>query len=165
MIPEKYKNIQILDKGKHGLVYKATFKNKFVAIKVKLPSSKSENTAILEANYLKKANELGIGPKLIENTENYVVMEFIDGIRIDKFLESATEKDKIKVIKDVLIQLKKLDEAKINKSELTNPYKHIIVKENLKPVLIDFERARFTTKPKNISQFKEYLKKNKIDFS
>lgn len=163
-LPKKFKNVEILDKGKHGLVYKAEYKHQMVAIKVKLPSSKSENTAILEANYLKKVNEFNIGPKLIENNEDYVVMEFIDGIRIDKFLETANKEDKIKVIKDVLKQLELLDKNNINKSELTNPYKHIIVQENLKPVLIDFERARFTMKPQNVNQFKEYLKKHNIIF-
>jgi putative serine/threonine protein kinase len=162
-LPEKFKNVEILDKGKHGLVYKANFKNKEVAIKVKLPSSKSENTAILEANYLKKVNQFKIGPKLIENTEDYVVMEFIDGIRIDKFLEQAKEEEKSIVIKEILRQLEVLDDNKINKMEMTNPYKHIIITKNLKPVLIDFERARFTDKPKNISQFKEYLKKLQIN--
>jgi len=164
-IPSKYKNIQLWDKGKHGLVYKAQYKTQDVAIKVKLPSSKSQNTSLLEGNYLKHVNKLGIGPKLIETTENYVVMEFIDGTRIDKFLETANKEEKIKVIKAILKQLELLDKNNINKSELTNPYKHIIIKKDLTPVLIDFERSRFTTKPKNISQFKEYLKKHQLDFS
>jgi len=161
-IPTKYKEIELLDKGKHGIVFKAKLKNKVVAIKCKLPSSKSENTAILEANYLKKVNELGIGPKLIESDNSYVVMEFIDGIRIDKFLETATKREKEIVIKKLLEQLEKLDKFGINKMEMTNPYKHIIIKNNLDPVLIDFERARFSNKTKNISQFKEYIKKHDL---
>lgn len=161
MLPSKFKNVQELDSGKHGLIYKAEYNNEFVAIKVKKPSSESQNTAILEANYLEKVNELGIGPKLIEKNENYVVMEFIDGIRIDKFLEEASEEDIKIVIDKIMEQLKKLDEAGINKMEMTNPYKHIIVR-NLEPVLIDFERARFSPKSKNVNQFNEYLKKNSI---
>jgi putative serine/threonine protein kinase len=162
-IPSKYKNVQLWDKGKHGLVYKAQYKTQDVAIKVKLPSSKSQNTSLLEGNYLKHVNELGIGPKLIETTENYVVMEFIDGTRIDKFLEKASQREISKVIKAILKQLELLDDAGINKMEMKNPYKHIIVKKDLTPVLIDFERSRFTTKPKNISQFKEYLKRVTLD--
>ncbi|MGE0792843.1 MAG: RIO1 family regulatory kinase/ATPase [Candidatus Woesearchaeota archaeon] len=160
IFPKKYKEIELLDKGKHGLVYKAKLKDKFVAIKTKLPSSKSQNTAILEANYLEKVNKFNIGPKLIEKNENYVVMEFIEGVRIDKFLETATNEEKEKVINNILKQLETLDKNNINKSELTNPYKHIIINKKLKPVLIDFERARFKTKPQNVNQFKEYLKKH-----
>lgn len=163
MLPSKFKNIEILDSGKHGLVYKAELDGQIVAIKVKKPESESQNTAILEANYLEKANLLGIGPKLIEKNEDYVVMEFIDGLRIDKFLEEASSEDIQLVMKKVISQLEKLDSLGINKMEMTNPYKHIIVR-NLEPVLIDFERARFSPKSKNVNQFKEYMKKNSISF-
>jgi len=163
--PEEFQNVQEIDSGKHGVVYKAIYQNKEVAIKVKNPKSHSQNTAILEAHYLEKVNLLGIGPKLILKTEDYVVMEFIDGERIDRFIQNASITDKKMVMQKVLEQMEKLDKAGINKMEMTNPYKHIIIKSNLEPVLIDFERARFNLKPQNISQFKEYLKKHSLDIS
>ena len=53
-----------------------------------------------------------------------------------------------------------LDKLKINKKELTNPYKHIII--NKKIVMIDFERCYFTDKPKNVSQFCQFLMSKKV---
>ena len=65
-------------------------------------------------------------------------------------------------MENVFLQLLKLDELKINKFELTNPYKHIIVNKKDLPVMIDFERARFTEQPKNITQFLQYISSNNI---
>ena len=38
-----------------------------------------------------------------------------------------------------------------------HPVKHIIIGKNRKPVLIDFERCRKTEKPKNVTQFCQFL--------
>ena len=48
-----------------------------------------------------------------------------------------------------------MDRLGINKFEMHHPLKHIIIDK--KPVLIDFERARYTDDPKNITQFCDYL--------
>jgi len=60
------------------------------------------------------------------------------------------------------LQLLKLDKLKINKFELTNPYKHIIINKNNDPVMIDFERCRYTINSKNITQFLQYISSNNI---
>jgi predicted Ser/Thr protein kinase len=39
---------------------------------------------------------------------------------------------------------------------MTNPYKHIIVRDEI-PIMIDFERCVHTNKPKNITQFIQFL--------
>jgi len=65
------------------------------------------------------------------------------------------------VILDVLKQCRILDKLKINKLEMHNPHKHIII-ENNKPFLIDFERAYETEKPKNVTQFCQFLMSKKV---
>jgi len=49
----------------------------------------------------------------------------------------------------------------INKTELTNPYKDILITEKNNAVLIDFERCRMTEKPHNVTQFLQYIARNK----
>ena len=49
---------------------------------------------------------------------------------------------------------------KINKLEMHNPCKHIIIDK--KPVMIDFERCYFTNKPKNVTQFCQFIMSNKL---
>jgi predicted Ser/Thr protein kinase len=43
---------------------------------------------------------------------------------------------------------------------MSHPQKHIIIDKS--PVLIDFERARYTETPKNITQFCDYITSKKF---
>lgn len=144
---------ELLAVGKRGEVYR-THNN--TVIKRLRPGTAAKNAITMEAHYLQKANELGLGPKFIRADENEIEMEYVEGMRIDKFLESAQAKQKIIVVKKIIMQLQKLDAAGINKKEMTHPYKHIIIRRG-KPVLIDWERARFTKRPNNVAQFSVYL--------
>lgn len=150
-------DLQFLAKGKRSLVYKV--KDKKEVVKVKHPNSHANNRLEIEAKFLKLLNKHDIGPKLISFKNNQLKMEFIDGTRIDEFLESASRKEATKVLKIIVDQVKKLDALGINKFEMTRPVKHIIVQKNLNPVMIDFERCKYTHRPKNYTQFKEYLRK------
>ncbi len=166
VVPADCSSLEVLAKGKRGVVFKALWNGKFVAIKTKRPDSEAHNVLLLEAQYLKKVNKLGIGPKLYEADDDYVVMDFIAGPAIGEFLEDPHNPQVaiLAVLKDIFDQLFTLDKAGINKFELTNPYKHIIVTKDNKTVLIDFERARHSQRPKNINQFAQYLLSSKILF-
>lgn len=157
-VPAKYSDIEVYAKGKRGVIFKAMYKDKPVAIKV--PLEGRESIANLEARHLQSANRLRIGPQFIEAGAKYVTMEFIEGEHIGDFLEHATLAEKEEVFEKVLKKLELMDRIKFNKFELTNPYKHIIIKPGLEPVMIDFERAKYTSRPKNVNQFKEYIKKH-----
>ncbi|MCF7799069.1 hypothetical protein K9M74_04135 [Candidatus Woesearchaeota archaeon] len=159
IVPADVTELQVLAQGKRGIVFKGVYKGQDVAVKIPRPSSEAPNTMGLEATYLKKVNKLRLGPKLFVADNDYVVMEFIHGKRIGDFLAdiSTSPETILIVLNKILTQLFTLDKAGINKYELTNPYKHIIVQNNNEPVLIDFERARHAAKPKNINQFVQYL--------
>ncbi len=177
LLPPTCTNVDVFSMGKRGLIFKAKYldekalaccsvdrtkapKELDVAIKVSLPTSQAQSTTMLEGNYLDKVNFYHIGPTVYDYNEHYVIMEFIEGTLIGEWLEEEhSEEEKKIVLENILIQLEILDQVGINKFELTNPYKHIIVKPNLDVVLIDFERARFSKKPKNVNQFKEYVKR------
>jgi predicted Ser/Thr protein kinase len=67
-----------------------------------------------------------------------------------------------KVIINILNQCYQLDQLKVNKEEMHNPWKHIIVTKKNKPVLLDFERCYETKKPHNLTQFCTFLMVHKI---
>src|SRR3989344_8569931 len=54
--------------------------------------------------------------------------------------------------------MRTLDLLKLNKEEMHHPHKHIIVDRKGKPSLVDFERARIVSRPKNVTQFCQYLR-------
>jgi HemK-related putative methylase len=158
----KITQVKKFSKGKRGIIYKAVYKKKPVIIKVKNPKSTAMSTIKFEADWLKKLNKEGIGPKLLKATETFFVMEYLEGILFKEYIETNT-KEKIKlIIKKLMQQLFLLDTLGINKQEMKNPYKHIIIK-NHKPIMIDFERCRYTENPRNITQFCQYITSKNIE--
>jgi putative serine/threonine protein kinase len=146
------KNKKYFAKGKRSIVYIGLYRNKEVIIKK--PKS-NLNTIQHEAKFLKILNKHKIGPKLIYHNEEILIVEYVKGSRIIDWLK-VNNKNKIKIIlKKILDECKLLDKLKINKKELTNPYKHIIINKN--PIMIDFERCRFVENPKNLTQFCQFL--------
>lgn len=153
----KLKDMSYLAKGKRGVIYTATYKNKKVAIKAKNPDSKASGRIKNEAKHLRLLNRHKIGPKLIKFKDNNLMYEFIEGEFILDFIEKSNKKDILKVIKDLFNQLYILDRLKINKEEMHHPLKHVIIDKKNKPVLIDFERAYKAKKPHNVTQFCQFL--------
>jgi release factor glutamine methyltransferase len=155
---KKLKNvsdIKYLAKGHRGMVYSGTFRNKTVAVKVDIKSNPISRVS-LEAKWLKQLNKKKIGPKLIKTNKDNIIMEFIDGQNIYEYMRGRTKNEIRHVIKEVLTQCNKMDKLGINKDEMHHPIKHILINNN-KVTMIDFERCKFTEKPKNVTQFCHFL--------
>ncbi len=153
---EEIINVKRFAKGKRGIIYKAQYQNKKVIIKVKNPKSTAMSTILFESDWLKKLNKYGIGPKVCKATQTFIAMEFLEGSLFKEYIKKNTKKMIKAIIKKLMQQLYQLDSLGINKQEMKNPYKHIIIK-NHNPTLIDFERSRYTKTPCNITQFCQYL--------
>ncbi|MBI2672453.1 hypothetical protein HYX16_05970 [Candidatus Woesearchaeota archaeon] len=148
-----------LAKGKRSVVYLCKFNGKLAVKKVEKENIQAVNRINNEVFWLKKINKFKIGPKLYSSKKTYFICEYIKGKNIIPYLESV--KNPGKVILKVLKQCRILDKLKADKKEMTNPYKHIIVRNN-KPVMIDFERTRFSAKPQNVTAFFQFLTSKKI---
>jgi predicted Ser/Thr protein kinase len=144
-------------KGKRGLLYTGLYKNKKVVVKTKLPESRAIARIEIEAQWLKSLNKHNIGPKFLFSTKDCIVYEFVEGVFLPEFIEKTIKKSIILALKRILDQCFILDKLNINKEEMHNPYKHIIITKDKKAVLIDFERANYSKKPKNVTQFCQYL--------
>ncbi len=147
-------------KGKRGLVSIDYINGLKVAVKTKRPDSKAINALKNEAHWLKILNNHKIGPKLISFKDDKLITEFIDGEFFNDIIRKKKDK---KLIKEVFNQCYIMDKLKVNKLEMHNPVKHIIINKKNKPVMIDFERCKFTQKPKNVTQFCQYLLKLGFD--
>ena len=159
-----WENKEYLTKGKRGLIYTATHNNKKYIIKTKNPESKAENTIRKEYENNKLLNKYDVGPKMYyyDEQQDFVIREHVDGEKFFDWIKNVTNKQKIKNVFNKLIeQCKRMDEAKINKLELNHPHKDIIIK-NDEPTIIDFERCKKTTKPKNITQISQFITSGKV---
>jgi len=170
--PLGYSNISFLSRGKRGYVFLANYNKKKVCIKSKNPQS-TVDTLLNEYNFLKRLKNHNLSPKPLENHNTFISMEFIEGLPFEEFLKNSNEKNSktkiILIIWQLIDQMLLLDLLGINKQEMTHPTKHIIITQKklgknkkLYPVLIDFERARFSKNPRNLTQFISYLNSNKI---
>ncbi|MFA4887660.1 MAG: phosphotransferase [Candidatus Nanoarchaeia archaeon] len=146
--------LEYLASGRRSKVYTFTENKKKFVVKIEKENTKAKERIKNEIKFLKILNEEGIGPKLIKEGEGYFVAEFIQGELILPFLEKS--KNPYPVLIEVLKQCRVMDELKINKLEMHHPMKHVLIKKN-KVVMIDFERCYFTDKPKNVTQFCQFL--------
>jgi len=144
--------------GRRGLVFTGKYRNKKIAVKVKRKESEAVDRIQNEVFWLKKLNKKNIGPRLVFHNQNYLAYEFVEGDFIMDFIEeNKSKKQKIKsVLKKVFQQCFEMDQMGINKEEMHHPRKHIIVKYP-KVTLIDFERTHQTEKPKNVTQFTQFV--------
>jgi len=149
------KDIQYLAHGKRGIVYTGKYKKKKIAIKTKKPESEAVNRIKNEITFLKLLNKHKIGPNLLMHGKNWLAYTFIPGVFIKDWLPKAKKAEIKRVLKSVFKKCFKMDQLEINKEEMHHPLKHIIIGKS--PKLIDFERARKTKDPKNVSQFCQFI--------
>ncbi|MBS3177021.1 methyltransferase [Candidatus Woesearchaeota archaeon] len=157
---KKFEQIAYFAKGKRGILYSAIKNKKRYVIKTKHPESKAQNTIENEARWLKKLNKYNIGPKYKEHGPYCVIYEYAPGIFIEEWIEKSKKREILKMVIACIRQCRTMDVLKMDKEEMHNPFKHIVIQD--KPVFLDFERARYTLTPKNVTQFCQYLSAEKI---
>lgn len=154
-------NVHYLAKGKRGIVYSAQYHKKNVVVKIKNPMATIDRL-YNEAQFLSRLQKYSFVPRLYSATEEIIVMEHIEGKEIFDFLETASKKEILMVLKKIIDACLILDKLKITKEEMHHPVKHIIVDSKLRVVFIDFERCHYDDKPKNVTQFCQFLAKDAV---
>jgi len=144
--------ISILGKGYVGVVVLGKIGRKKVAIKIRRNDSPRKNLK-KEAQLLQITNRCGVGPKLIDFSKNFLVMEYLEGEKIGKWfsnLKSKSHASQIQaVIKKVLEDCYKLDMVGLDHGELSNITKHVIVGKKI--TIIDFESSSMKRRVSNVT--------------
>lgn len=152
--------VPVLGKGCVGIVVIARTGSHRAALKIRrLDADRKE--MFHEGEMLRRANSICIGPKLFEVSDNFLLMELIEGTNFPEWIEfrkNSEAKIRIhKVIKKVLEQCYQLDQLGLDHGELSNASKHIIVDKNDVPYLIDFETSSINRKVSNVTSVCQYL--------
>jgi len=149
--------VKVLGKGCVGIVTTAYIDGKKIALKIRrvdADRAKMQNEAAL----LRKANSFSVGPKFLAATKNFLLMQFIDGELLPKWLSKHRQKAVVKkVLRDVLEQCWRLDTAGLDHGELSYAPKHIIVDKKNVPFIVDFESASLNRKPSNVTSICHFL--------
>lgn len=150
--PTLLNNIAVLGKGYVGVVVLAKQGKRDVALKIRrIDSSRDEMKT--EAKFLKLANKVNVGPKVIDSSKNFIIMESIEGKKIIDWVKNLKGKGsaaKLKsVIRKVLEDCYNLDKIHLDHGELSYIYKHVIVGKT--PCIIDFESASVNRRTSNVT--------------
>lgn len=151
--PTTIGNLEILGKGYVGVVILVKKGNKEFALKIRRMDSQRENMKN-ESVLLKLVNSINVGPKIIDVSKNFLVMEYIDGEKFSDWIGmlkgTGSAKQLKSTIKSVLEDCFRLDQIGFDHGELSNISKHVIVGKN-KVTLIDFESSSTKRRPSNVT--------------
>ena len=149
--PLRIEKCNILGKGYVGMVVLVKKEKEIFALKIRRTDSPRKNMTD-EARLLRIANKIGIGPKFIKNSKNFLIMEYIDGEKIIDWVKKSKikSKDLRSVINNVLRECYLLDNAGLDHGELSTIDKHVIVGKN-RNTIIDFESSSTKRKSSNVS--------------
>ena len=153
-------DVPVLGKGCVGVVVVAYTNSGRAALKIRRVDADRKGM-FHEGEMLNRANAIDVGPKLLEISENFLLMELVEGTHFPewiKSMEGREEQWRVRlVLKDILEQCYRLDEAGLDHGELSNAPKHIIVDADDRPHLIDFETASINRRVSNVTSVCQYL--------
>jgi putative serine/threonine protein kinase len=144
-------------KGCVGIVLVGILRGKRVALKV-LRADANRASLTEEARHLSVANMCNVGPKIISFNDSVIVMEYIDGKYLYKWLEDLHVAEELRyVVRELLSQCYKLDEAGLDHGELSDAKKHILIEGRGRPFILDFETASMKRNCRNVVSILSYL--------
>ena len=144
--------ICILGKGSVGLVTLVKYRKKYFVLKIRRTDANRANMYD-EVVYQSAANSMGIGPFLVNFSENFILMEFVRGFNIEDWYGSKkTANDRIlKCAACILNQCFVLDCLKLDHGQLNRLDRHIKVSEEGKPTILDFESSSTGRRASNVT--------------
>lgn len=141
----------VLGKGHVGVVLKARWMGLEVALKARRTDA-DRPSMMEEAEHLRQANEVGVGPKLRCFSRDFIVMELVEGPYFGEWAKAydGDAEGFRSVVGELLHQVRSLDEAGLDHGELTRVRRHFIV-SGRGPVIIDFESASTGRRVQNVT--------------
>jgi putative serine/threonine protein kinase len=150
-------NTPVLGKGCVGIVTLACRNHEEVALKIRRVDA-DRSRMQREAALLRKANSVSVGPGLLAVSRNFLIMQFIDGTLLPRWLVGCKGKSQIRtVLREVLEQCYRLDKAGIDHGELSHAPKHVIIDDEDEPFIVDFETASLNRRPSNVTSISQFL--------
>jgi len=153
-------DVPVLGKGCVGIVVAAHTDRGKVALKVRRVDADRAGMQ-REAEMLRRANALEVGPTLLDATENFLLMEFVGGKLLPQWIETlggrGTKSRIRRVLRSVLEQCWRLDEAGLDHGELSRAPKHVVIDTHDRPYLVDFETASVNRRVSNVTSVCQYF--------
>jgi putative serine/threonine protein kinase len=156
----EYANTSFLAKGQSGSVWKVEKNEKVFAVKVEHEHSTRTRMIEQEAQLLRMANQLNVGPKVadVDIEEGIIVMDFVNGIPLSEWIEKCDSRVQMeRGLTRLFSQVRKLDKAGIDHGQLAGKLHNILMGEGDQPTIIDFEKASYVRGVHNVNTLKDML--------
>lgn len=143
-----------LGKGKSSIVLAGLMGDEVVAVKVRRTDS-GRGDVEGEAELLRAANSVGVGPRLRASSRDAIAMELIEGPGLYEFLREARADELKGVLRSSLDKARALDAAGISHGELNDPSDHVLVRNDEEPreaEIIDFGSSSASRRASNVTQ-------------
>jgi len=155
----------VVGKGCVSIVVKARIDNLNEDVALKMRRTDANRPSMDRDFELQSyANSFGVGPRAYGATRDLFAMEFVDSIKIGNWFRSIrtrTPKRVLRpVIRSMLEQCFLLDSKGLDHGELSNPSKHILIRNDSavpRTVVIDYESASRNRKPSNLTAVGAFL--------
>lgn len=162
--PTLIDGIRLLGKGCVGLVAQAILDGMPVALKMRrIDADRASMNG--EARLLRLANSVGVGPRLLTATENFLAMQLFEGMPLFRWAESSSVRSMAtvkQVIKQLLVSCFRLDAIGLDHGELSHAPKNVLVSQAGKPCIVDFESASTVRRVANVTSLFQYFLFGKV---
>jgi len=156
----KTDRLSILGKGVVGIVVIGLRANRRIAVKIRRVDARRPSL-IHEAELLKTANSLMVGPECLGGTTDVLAMELVEGLSLPLWLESLKGRGRRArvrtVVRPLLEQCLRMDAHGLDHGELSRAHKNVIVSNDDIPRILDFESASLMRRPSNFTSLTQYL--------
>jgi putative serine/threonine protein kinase len=156
--PTMIDGVPVLGKGCVGIVTEAELDGEQVALKVRR-SDGDRLSMWNEARLLRLANSVGVGPRLLGATRNFLAMQLFDGLPLYKWVEQEpiTRRLVRLVLSDLLHSCFRLDAIGLDHGELSHAPKNVLVSAKGVPCVVDFESASTSRRTANVTSIVQYF--------
>lgn len=148
----KIGRMSIIGKGSVSLVIKVKARNNICALKIRRTDA-NRKTMEREMSLHQIANSAGVGPNIFRYSDNYILMEFIDGLSIiDWVKQRSITADQVRNLATAILQqCYNLDRTHIDHGELSRLDHHVIVSKSNTANIIDFESSSTQRRTSNVT--------------
>jgi putative serine/threonine protein kinase len=158
--PHQIGHSRVLGKGCVGIVMRALMHEKAVALKIRRVDADRRDMNH-EADMLRLANSVDVGPRLLAQSDNFLVMELINGLPLNRWTtllpKTGCKRRVRRVVTGLLNDCYRLDRISLDHGELSEAPKNVLIDEKGVPRIVDFESASDKRRPSNVTSIAQYL--------
>ena len=149
--------VPVLGKGHVGVVVAARIGGALAALKIRRIDADRCSLAA-EAENLRLANGVSVGPRLLGASANFLLMELIEGAYLADWIEGLgpSEGELRRALRRLIDKARRLDRVGLDHGELSRAQRHVFVTRG-DPRIVDFESASTGRRAANVTSIVQYV--------